>query len=93
MRAGHGRRNSSIGAELGMYLISELMNSSHKSRWRIGNDIQNCSLCGKCQKICRTDAITVNRVKKTWTLNNRRCNQCLGCIIRCPCHCLTQVKL
>ncbi|MBE6494983.1 MAG: 4Fe-4S dicluster domain-containing protein [Methanobrevibacter thaueri] len=88
-RGGH----SSIGLELGMHLFTEFLMSSHKSRWRIGNDIQRCTLCGRCQAVCPVNAITVSVHNKTWTLNNRRCTQCLGCVIRCPPSCLTQVKL
>lgn len=93
MRSRHGMGHSSIGLELGMHLFSEFLRSSHKSRWRIGNDIHKCTLCGKCEFVCHVNAITVSRHNKTWTLNNRRCNQCLECLMKCPARCLTQVRL
>ena len=89
----HGRGHSSIGMELGMHLFSEFLKSSHKSRWRIGNDIERCNLCGKCESVCFTQAISVSRHNKTWILNNRRCSQCLECLMKCPTRCLTQVWL
>lgn len=85
--------SSSLGGMLGELFISELLNSTYKSRWRIGNDINNCSLCGKCQKICPGNALTVDRIAKTWTLNNRLCEQCLSCVVSCRSRCLTQVKI
>lgn len=93
MKGRHGMGHSSIGLELGMHLFSEFLRSSQKSRWRIGTDIQKCTLCGKCELVCHYQAITVSRHNKTWTLNNRRCNQCLKCVMSCPTRCLTQVKL
>lgn len=86
-RGGH----SSIGLEIGKLIFSEILASSHKSKWRIGNNIKQCNLCGKCEFVCHTNAITVSRHNKTWTLNNRRCTQCLTCVMKCPTRCLTQV--
>ena len=93
MRGRYGRGHSSMGLELGMYLFSEFLRSSHKSRWRIGNDIQRCNLCGKSQMVCPVDAITVSVHNRAWTLNNRRCRQCLACVMKCPARCLDQVRL
>ncbi|WP_296789567.1 4Fe-4S dicluster domain-containing protein [uncultured Methanobrevibacter sp.] len=92
MRARHGGGHS-IGLEIGKFVFSELLASSYKSRWRIGNDIHRCTLCGKCQMLCPVNAITVSRHNRTWTLNNRRCRQCLECIVKCPSRSLTQVRL
>lgn len=93
MRARHARGQSSFGLEVGRFLFSEVLSKSSKSKWRIGNDIHNCKLCGKCQMICPTNAITVSTEEKTWTLNNMRCRQCLECLMKCPSRCLTQVRL
>ncbi|MBQ9161354.1 MAG: 4Fe-4S binding protein [Methanobrevibacter sp.] len=87
------RGRSSIGFELGKFVFSELLSASHKSRWRIGNNIKICILCGKCEAVCPQSAISVSVHNKTWTLNNMRCNQCLNCIVRCPKRCLSQVSL
>ena len=43
MRARHGGGHS-IGLEIGKFVFSELLASSYKSRWRIGNDIHRCTL-------------------------------------------------
>lgn len=93
MRGRYGAGNSISALEIGMQIFSEFLKSSHKSRWRIGNEIQRCSLCGRCQAVCPVNAITVSVHNKTWTLNNRRCTQCLNCAVKCPTHCLTQVRL
>ena len=91
MRHGHGK--SSIGFEIGRFGFSELLSASHKSRWRIGNNIKLCSLCGKCESVCPQNAISVSVHNKTWTLNNMRCTQCLNCVVKCPKQCLAQVRL
>ena len=87
------RGHSSVGLDLGMYLFSEILKSSHKSKWRIGNDIQMCKLCGRCEAVCPVNAISVSVHNKSWTLNNRRCRHCLNCVVKCPARCLTQVYL
>ena len=84
---------SSIGLNISKLIISELLNSKHTSKWRIGNNIKQCSLCGRCEIVCNSRAIAVNRHKKTWMLNNGQCNHCLQCIASCPMQCLTQVRL
>ncbi|MBE6500094.1 MAG: hypothetical protein E7Z80_06095 [Methanobrevibacter thaueri] len=89
----HHKRHSTTELQIAKFVFSKLINSSHKSKWRIGNNISQCSLCGRCEIICPTNAIIVSRHKKTWTLNNRRCKQCLNCIVKCPSHCLTQIKI
>lgn len=91
MRYRGGR--SSIGGMLTELVFSEVLNSIHKSNWRIGNDINQCKLCGKCEAVCSRNALNVNPISKTWTLNNRLCNQCLACVVACPARSLTQVKL
>lgn len=91
LRYGHG--HSSIGTDIGRFIVSDLLASRSKSRWRIGNEIKKCKLCSKCESVCHMSAISVSRYDKTWTLNNRRCNQCLNCVMACPARCLTQVRL
>ncbi|WP_407389589.1 4Fe-4S binding protein [Methanobrevibacter woesei] len=89
----HRRGSSSIGLEIGKLIFSELLNVKYKSRWRIGNNINQCNLCGKCELICSSNAIKVSRPNKTWTLNNMRCNQCLRCVMSCPVRCLKQAPI
>ena len=84
---------SSIGEMVGKLIISEVLNSTYKSRWRIGNNINKCTLCGKCELVCHYNALHVNKIAKTWTLNNRLCNHCLACVVACPSRCLSQVRL
>ena len=43
------RRGSSISGMIGKMIISEVLNSSYKSKWRIGNDINRCALCCRCE--------------------------------------------
>ena len=89
----HRRGSSSIGLEIGKLIFSELLNVKYKSRWRIGNNINQCNLCGKCELICSSNAIKVSRPNKTWTLNNMRCNQFLRCVMSCPVRCLKQAPI
>ena len=91
LRNGYG--HSSVGFGLGKFIVEGILSSKYKSRWRIGNEINDCSLCGKCETVCHMGAIKVNVNNKTWALNNRRCNQCLSCVMACPKRCLTQVRL
>ncbi|WP_407375792.1 4Fe-4S dicluster domain-containing protein [Methanobrevibacter sp.] len=88
-RGGH----SSIGLDIGRLLFSEVMKSSYRPKWRISNNIKQCTLCGKCEFVCPTNAIAVSVHNRTWTLNNRLCSHCLHCIMKCPKHCLTQLAL
>ena len=89
----HRDGHSSLGLILGRFLISELLNSSFESKWRVGNEIKRCTLCGRCQVVCPVNAISVNVKNKSWTLNNRRCGHCLNCIVKCPVSCLSRVNL
>ena len=52
-------------------------------------DIEQCILCGICQKRCPTGSITVDKAEKTWAINRFSCVQCELCITDCPKHCLT----
>lgn len=89
----HRGGSSSIGLEIGKLIFSEVFKSSYKARWRIGNNIKACTLCGRCEMVCPVNAISVSVHNRTWTFNNRLCRQCLQCIIKCPKHCLTQVNM
>ena len=84
---------SSFGAMVGQLIISQFIESKSKSRWRIGNDINKCILCGKCEATCSAGALKVNKAAKTWTLNNYRCHKCLSCLVSCPIRCLNQIRL
>jgi len=59
------------------------------TRGHIENDIDDCIFCGICQKKCPTDAITVDKLNKTWTIQRMQCIQCGSCSDSCPKHCLS----
>lgn len=58
-------------------------------RGKVVNNIDNCIFCGMCQRNCPADAITVDRVARTWTINPFSCVQCRGCVDNCPKKCLS----
>ncbi len=43
-----------------------------------------CIYCGLCAKVCPSDAITVDRADKSWTVDHDKCVQCGLCITKCP---------
>ena len=58
------------------------------TRGHISVDMEECILCGICQKKCPTDAITVDRDAKTWQIKRMQCIQCSCCVEVCPKKCL-----
>ena len=44
---------------------------------------RQATYCTACAKKCPTDAILVNRVKKTWAIDRLRCISCGYCIEFC----------
>lgn len=62
-----------------------------RTRGRIEIDIDDCIFCGICARKCPTDAITVNRTAKTWTIERMGCVQCSCCVDVCPKSCLNNV--
>jgi len=61
---------------------------TERTRGRIEIDIDNCIFCGICSRKCPTDAITVDRDKKSWTISRMGCIQCSCCVEVCPKKCL-----
>lgn len=51
--------------------------------------VDDCILCGICQKTCPCNAITVNKQERTWVINRYSCIQCSMCVNACPKNCLT----
>ena len=47
----------------------------------VTNDLK-CTRCGKCQQVCPTEAITVDRRGRR--INRSKCNSCLECAEVCP---------
>jgi ech hydrogenase subunit F len=58
------------------------------TRGHVEVDIEQCILCGMCQRKCPTGAITVDRTAKTWTIAAYDCCQCKSCVDNCPKKCL-----
>ena len=55
-----------------------------RTKGHVANDIEQCILCGVCEKRCPTSAITVEKDAGTWTINPFRCIQCMFCVRACP---------
>lgn len=59
-----------------------------RTRGQISIDIDLCIFCGICSKKCPTNAITVDRAQKNWTIERFGCIQCGSCVENCPKKCL-----
>ena len=60
-----------------------------RTRGQVGIDVDNCIACGICDRKCPANAITVDRKKRTWTIQRMQCIQCGHCAMVCPKQCLT----
>lgn len=60
-----------------------------KSRGHVEIDIDKCIMCGICSRKCMSNAITVDRNSKTWSIERMGCVQCQACVNACPKKCLT----
>ena len=60
-----------------------------RTRGQIGIREEDCIVCGICAKKCPANAITVDRNKRTWTIERMQCIQCNCCVEVCPKTCLT----
>ncbi len=60
-----------------------------KSAGHIVCVIEDCILCGICQKSCPANAIEVNKAEETWKINPFRCVTCQNCVRKCPKSCLS----
>jgi formate hydrogenlyase subunit 6/NADH:ubiquinone oxidoreductase subunit I len=52
-------------------------------------NINTCIFCGICEKRCPSNAISVNKVERSWELNRLKCIVCNVCVEACPKDCLT----
>lgn len=59
-----------------------------RSRGHIEIDIDDCIMCGMCQRKCPSGAIKVDRNTKTWSIERMGCVQCENCVAGCPKKCL-----
>ena len=51
-------------------------------------DVEQCILCGMCDRNCTTNCITVSKQDRYWEINPFNCIQCGYCITVCPKKCL-----
>ena len=51
-------------------------------------DVDNCIVCGMCDRNCSTDCIKVDRKARMWEINPFACVQCGYCVTVCPKSCL-----
>ncbi|MCQ4635480.1 4Fe-4S binding protein [Anaerovorax odorimutans] len=59
-----------------------------RTRGHIDIRKEDCIVCGICAKKCPANAITVDRNKRTWTIERMQCIQCNCCVEACPKTCL-----
>jgi len=59
-----------------------------RTRGHISIDEASCILCGICDKKCPTNAITIDKKTRTWTIQRMQCIQCGCCTEVCPKKCL-----
>lgn len=60
-----------------------------RSRGHIEIDIDDCIMCGMCQRKCPSGAIKVDRATRTWSIERMGCVQCENCVSGCPKKCLS----
>jgi len=60
-----------------------------RTRGQIAIDHEKCTVCGICGNKCPTNAITVDRKKRTWSIERMQCIQCNHCVEVCPAQCLS----
>lgn len=63
-----------------------------KNRGHIENNIDECILCGICQRVCPSNCITVDRKEGTWAYQPFECIICGVCVENCPKKSLTLEK-
>ena len=59
-----------------------------RTRGHIDVDIDACIYCGICERRCPTQAISVDKLGHTWSIERLRCIQCGSCVELCPKKCL-----
>lgn len=58
------------------------------SRGQVCIVIEDCIYCGLCSRHCPSDAISVSKPERTWTIDRFRCISCNSCVETCPKNCL-----
>lgn len=54
----------------------------------IAIEVDQCILCGMCDRSCSTDCITVDKAGGKWVIDRYACVQCGYCVTVCPKKCL-----
>lgn len=63
-----------------------------KFRGHVGIRIEDCILCGLCERACPSQAIKVEKKAGTWAIKYFDCVQCESCVRACPKKCLIMEK-
>jgi ech hydrogenase subunit F len=58
------------------------------TRGKLNIELDKCIYCNMCARRCPTDAITVDRDKKSWQVDHLKCIYCGNCVDVCPKKCL-----
>jgi ech hydrogenase subunit F len=58
------------------------------TRGKLNIELDKCIYCSMCARRCPTDAITVDRDKKSWQVDHLKCLYCGNCVDVCPKKCL-----
>ncbi len=53
------------------------------------NNVEDCILCGMCQKSCPCNCILVVKAENRWEIDPFMCIQCGSCVRACPTNCLS----
>lgn len=61
------------------------------ARGHIEITIDECIGCGMCVRACPCGALTVDKIKGTWTIDRFNCIACGYCVTKCPKKCLKNV--
>ena len=59
-------------------------------RGRIYNVVEDCIFCSTCQRVCPSEAITIDAKEGKWDYDPFLCVYCSACVDKCPTHCLKQ---
>lgn len=70
----------------------ELREIPDNVRGNLEINIEECLLCGTCQRRCPSQCITVDKNAKTWTVDPYACVYCAICVDNCPTGCLSMDK-
>jgi ferredoxin len=61
-----------------------ILHTLFKKRGHIVRQTGICVFCGKCEKACFFNALSVDEEYDSWLLYDKKCYRCKTCIKRCP---------